>query len=91
MGVLSWLIVGAIAGWLAGSLVPGDERFGPIGHVVLGIVGAIVGGVLAGVVIGGDYINGLDLVTLVVATVGAVIVVLAWRLFLGPGARGSVR
>ena len=48
MGIISWLVVGAIAGWLAGLLVKGDERFGVIGHIVLGIVGALVGGFIAG-------------------------------------------
>src|SRR5215210_3455119 len=43
MGILSWLIVGAIAGWLAGLLVKGDEGMGVIMHIVLGIVGALVG------------------------------------------------
>lgn len=76
MGIISWLIVGAIAGWLAGLLVRGDEGLGIIGHVVLGIVGAIVGGFLAGVVTGGDYITGLNVSTIVVATIGAVLTVL---------------
>ena len=38
---LSWIIVGAIAGWLAGLLVKGDEGLGVIGHVLLGLVGAL--------------------------------------------------
>ena len=41
---LSWIIVGAIAGWLAGLLVKGDEGLGVIGHVLLGLVGALLGG-----------------------------------------------
>jgi uncharacterized membrane protein YeaQ/YmgE (transglycosylase-associated protein family) len=81
MGILSWLVVGAIAGWIAGVLVPGDERFGVIGHIVLGIVGALVGGFIAGLVLGGDYVTGINVSTIVVATVGAVLVVVAWNLF----------
>ncbi len=57
MGIISWLVVGAIAGYLAGLLVKGDESYGLIGHIVLGIVGAVVGGFIAGALTGGDYIT----------------------------------
>lgn len=79
MGIVSWLIVGAIAGWLAGMIVPGDERFGIVGHIVLGVVGALVAGFAAGVVFGGDYITGINIATIVVATIGAVVVVAGWN------------
>jgi uncharacterized membrane protein YeaQ/YmgE (transglycosylase-associated protein family) len=81
MGILSWQIVGAIAGWLAGLLVPGDERFGIVGHIVLGIVGALVGGFIAGVIVGGDYVTGINITTIVVATIGAIVVVIGWNFF----------
>ena len=51
MSIIAWLVVGAIAGWLAGLLVKGDEGLGVIGHIVLGIVGALVGGFLAGLLL----------------------------------------
>jgi uncharacterized membrane protein YeaQ/YmgE (transglycosylase-associated protein family) len=76
MGILSWIIVGAIAGWLAGMLVRGDEGLGIIGHIVLGIVGAIVGGFIVGALTGGDYVTGINITTIVVAAIGAVIVVI---------------
>lgn len=83
MGIISWLVVGAIAGWLAGLLVKGDERLGVIGHVVLGIVGAIVGGFLAGLITGGDYITGINFTTIIVAVIGAIIVVVGWNAIRG--------
>ena len=85
MGLLSWLIVGAIAGWLAGMLVKGDESMGIIGHILLGIVGALVGGFLVGLVTPGgrDYINGINIETIVTATIGAVIAVVLWNAVLG--------
>ena len=76
MGILSWLIVGAIAGWLAGLLVKGDEGLGVLGHIVLGIIGALVGGFIAGILTGGDYLTGINIPTIVVATIGAVIAVI---------------
>jgi uncharacterized membrane protein YeaQ/YmgE (transglycosylase-associated protein family) len=83
MGIVSWLVVGAIAGWLAGLLVRGDESLGVIGHIVLGIVGGLVGGFLAGLVMGGDYITGINPTTIVVATVGAVIAVIGYNALRG--------
>src|SRR5687767_10919809 len=76
MGILSWIVIGAIAGYLAGFLVKGDEGLGIIGHIVLGIVGALVGGFLAGALFNSDPINGpFDVSSIVVATIGAVITV----------------
>ena len=49
MSIIAWIVLGAIAGYLAGFLVKGDEGLGVIGHIVLGIVGALVGGFLASV------------------------------------------
>jgi uncharacterized membrane protein YeaQ/YmgE (transglycosylase-associated protein family) len=90
MGILSWLIVGAIAGWLAGLLVKGDEGMGVIGHILLGIVGAIIGGFLAGVATGGgDYITGINPTTIIVAVIGAVIAVVVWKAVTGRGRVGS--
>jgi uncharacterized membrane protein YeaQ/YmgE (transglycosylase-associated protein family) len=85
MGLLSWLVVGAIAGWLAGQLVKGDESMGIIGHIVLGIVGALVGGFVFGLLVPGDrdFVNGINIETIITATIGAVIAVVVWNAVLG--------
>jgi uncharacterized membrane protein YeaQ/YmgE (transglycosylase-associated protein family) len=84
MGIISWIVVGAIAGWLAGLLVKGDESLGVIGHIVLGIVGGLVGGFIAGLLTGGkDYTTGINVTTIVVAVIGAVIVVIGWNALRG--------
>jgi uncharacterized membrane protein YeaQ/YmgE (transglycosylase-associated protein family) len=89
MGILSWIIVGAIAGWLAGMLVRGDEGLGVIGKIVLGIIGAVVGGFIAGVVSGGnDYITGINIPTIVVATIGAVVTVVLYHALTGRSRTG---
>ena len=79
--IIAWIVLGAIAGWVAGLLVKGDERMGVIGHVVLGIVGALVGGFLANALGFGSGREGGDIVNLqsiIVAIIGAVVVVLVW-------------
>jgi uncharacterized membrane protein YeaQ/YmgE (transglycosylase-associated protein family) len=89
MGIISWLVVGAIAGYLAGFIVKGDESLGVIGHIVLGIVGALIGGFLAGVVTGGnDYITGINVTTIVVAVIGAVIAVVGYNMIRGRSRTG---
>ena len=87
---LSWLIVGAIAGWLAGLLVKGDEGMGVIGHVVLGLVGALVGGYVVGLVTGNDPMDGVfDISTIVTAVIGAVVLVLVGSMLMGRQRSGS--
>jgi len=80
MSLIAWIVLGAIAGYLAGFLVRGDEGMGVLGHIVLGIVGALVGGFLASALFGVDAINGaLDVSSIVTATIGAIIAVLVWN------------
>ncbi len=89
MSIIGWIVVGAIAGYLAGLIVKGDERYGVVGHIVLGIVGALVGGFLAGLVLGGDYTTGVNITTIVVAVIGAVIAVVAFNAITGRSRTGS--
>ena len=85
MNIIAWLVLGAIAGYLAGFLVKGDEGYGVIGHVVLGIVGALVGGFLASLLFNvSDPIQGaLDISTIVVSVIGAIIAVVVFNLVTG--------
>jgi uncharacterized membrane protein YeaQ/YmgE (transglycosylase-associated protein family) len=75
MNIIAWIVLGAIAGYLAGFLVKGDEGLGVIGHIVLGIVGALVGGFLASVLFNIKLDGPLDITTIVVSVIGAIIVV----------------
>ena len=77
MGIIVFLIVGLIAGFIARALVPGPDPMGWLGTMILGIVGSFVGGTLAALVFGGT----LDLSAsgLVGSIIGAIIVLLIWR------------
>jgi uncharacterized membrane protein YeaQ/YmgE (transglycosylase-associated protein family) len=80
MGLLTWIVVGAIAGWSAGKVVKGSG-YGLIGDIVIGVLGALVGGWAAGKFFDvKDPISGFNITTLVVAFLGAVVVLLAVRL-----------
>lgn len=73
MGLITWLIVGGIAGWVAGMLIKGGG-FGLIGNIVIGIIGALLGGWLAGAIFNvQNAITGFNLTTLIVAILGAVL------------------
>lgn len=75
MGILSWIIVGLIAGWLAGLVMKGSG-YGVLGDIILGIIGAVVGGFLASALFNvGDAVTGINITTLIVAFIGAVVVV----------------
>ncbi len=78
MGIIAWIVLGAIAGFITNLLMGGKE--GVIATVILGIVGAVVGGWLMGTVLHVADVTGLNLESLVVAVIGAVIVVAVYRL-----------
>ncbi len=83
MGILAWLVVGLIAGWLA-SMVMRGGGYGLIGDIVVGIVGALIGGFLASTLLNiPDAMTGINITSILVAFVGAVILIAVLRLFSG--------
>jgi uncharacterized membrane protein YeaQ/YmgE (transglycosylase-associated protein family) len=73
MGLLSWIIVGLIAGWLAGLVMKGG--YGIVGDIIIGIVGALLGGFLASALFGVPGVTGINLTSIIIAFLGAVILV----------------
>jgi uncharacterized membrane protein YeaQ/YmgE (transglycosylase-associated protein family) len=71
MGLLLWIIMGALAGWIASILMGTDAQQGAVMNIVLGILGAIAGGFLAGM-FGYPGVTGFNIYSLVIATLGAV-------------------
>jgi len=76
-GIIAWLVIGAIAGWLAGKVVQGGG-FGLIVDIIVGIVGAVIGGYLVGAL--GIAVGGGWIASIVVAAIGAVILLVILRL-----------
>jgi uncharacterized membrane protein YeaQ/YmgE (transglycosylase-associated protein family) len=77
MGIISWIVLGAIAGFLANMVAGGRE--GVIGTILLGIVGAVVGGYLAELLFHKGDVTGVNIESIVIAVVGAIIVLFVWR------------
>jgi uncharacterized membrane protein YeaQ/YmgE (transglycosylase-associated protein family) len=80
MHLLWWILVGLVAGWATGKIMKGSG-YGFIADIVLGIVGAVIGGYIAGA-LGISPVGGL-LYTILIAMVGAVIIVFLFRLIMG--------
>lgn len=86
MGILAWIVLGAIAGFITNLIMGGGE--GVILTILLGIVGAIVGGWLAGTVLKVADVTGINLESIIVAVVGAIIVVIVYRMVAGRRTEG---
>ncbi|MBV34282.1 MAG: GlsB/YeaQ/YmgE family stress response membrane protein [Rickettsiales bacterium] len=84
MGILTWIVVGLVAGALAKLIMPGPDGGGWILTIVLGIVGAFVGGFVGGLLGLGGEATGLNIPTLLTATGGAIIILLLYRTFRKP-------
>ncbi len=79
MGILAWLVVGLIAGWLASRVMRGGG-YGLIGDIIVGVVGALIGGFLASTLLKmPDAVNGINITSILVAFVGAVILLAILR------------
>lgn len=88
MGIIIWLIVGGIVGWLASLIMKRDGSQGIILNVVVGIVGALIGGWLIGPMLGAGSINdGFSVMSFVVSLIGAIILLAIVNLF----TRGKAR
>jgi uncharacterized membrane protein YeaQ/YmgE (transglycosylase-associated protein family) len=82
MGILALIVVGLIAGLLAKLVMPGDDPGGLIVTTLIGIAGAFVGGFVVDI-LGGAGVTGFNIWSILVATIGAVILLAIYRLFAG--------
>lgn len=78
MGVIAWIIFGALAGWLASIIMGNNARQGLVGDILLGIVGAVVGGFLMNL-LGAPGAGGFNVYSLLVAIGGAIVLIAIGR------------
>jgi uncharacterized membrane protein YeaQ/YmgE (transglycosylase-associated protein family) len=80
MGILSWIVVGLIAGWMAGMVMKGGG-YGLIGDIIVGVVGGLLGGWIATSLLHiGASVDGINLESILVAFAGAVVLLVLMRL-----------
>jgi uncharacterized membrane protein YeaQ/YmgE (transglycosylase-associated protein family) len=88
MGILTWIILGALAGAVGKLIMPGDDPGGFIITILLGIAGALVGGFIAAA-LGFGGVTGFNLGSIVIAILGAVLLLLIYRLVVGRRGRSA--
>ena len=82
MGVLSWIVVGAVAGLLAKFLMPGNDPGGFIVTIIVGIVGGLLGGWIS-TAMGWGAMTGFNIKSILIATAGAVLLLVVLRVVRG--------
>lgn len=80
MGIIAWIILGGLAGWIASIITGRNNRMGCLANIVAGIVGAFIGGFLMSF-IGGSGVTGFNLYSFIVAVIGAVVLLVIVGLF----------
>ena len=80
MNIVGWIILGALAGWIASKIMGKDKEMGAAANIVVGIIGAFVGGFLISF-LGGQGLTGFNLWSLIVAVIGAVVLLWIVNLF----------
>jgi uncharacterized membrane protein YeaQ/YmgE (transglycosylase-associated protein family) len=86
VGIVAWILVGLIAGVLAKIAMPGPDPGGIIITIVIGIVGALLGGFILNSLLGGPGVTGFNLSSILVATLGSIILLAIYRLVTRQGA-----
>lgn len=81
-GIISWLIFGALAGWVASMIAGDNARQGWLGNIIVGIIGAFIGGAVFGFLFnGGQFFLGWDPMSFIAAVIGAIILLAILRMF----------
>jgi uncharacterized membrane protein YeaQ/YmgE (transglycosylase-associated protein family) len=81
MGILSWIIFGALAGWVASMVVGRNDQMGCLTNIAVGIIGAMLGGWIFSL-FGGTGVTGFNLPSFIVAVIGAVVFLAVLNLIL---------
>lgn len=82
MGIIGWIILGGLAGWIASMIAGTNKQQGLIGNIVVGIIGGLLGGFILSL-FGVDGVNGFNLWSLAVALLGAVVTLWIWKMIVG--------
>lgn len=79
MGIIAWIIFGALAGWIASIIMKTNAEQGALGNIIVGVLGAIIGGFLMQTLTGTSTMNEFSIGNLLVAIVGAVILLAIYK------------
>ncbi len=82
MGIIGWIILGGLAGWIASMIAGTNKEQGIVGNIAVGIIGGLLGGFVVSL-LGGSGITGFNIWSLLVAVLGAVLAIYIWKAFKG--------
>ena len=82
-GIIMWIVVGALAGWLGSKIMGTDARQGALANIVVGIIGAVVGGFVTQRLLGDNPSNNGFIASSAVALFGSVVVIWVWKAVAG--------
>lgn len=80
MGIIAWIVFGALAGWVASMIAGTNRQMGWLENIVVGIVGAFIGGFLFGILTGRDNYMEFNIGSFIVAVIGALVLLFILRL-----------
>lgn len=80
LGLISWIIIGALSGWIASMVTGNNERMGAGANILVGVIGAFIGGFIMNI-FGGSGVTGFNLWSLFVSVIGAIILLLIVNAF----------
>ena len=83
MGWLAWIIFGALAGWVASMIAGTNRKQGCIVDIIVGVAGAFIGGILVQLLTGRPFDVGFNLISFIVAVIGAIVLLAVLRLIRG--------
>jgi uncharacterized membrane protein YeaQ/YmgE (transglycosylase-associated protein family) len=78
-GIIMWIIIGALAGWIGSKVMGTDGRQSGLANVVVGVIGAVVGGFVSSAFLGDSHSNNGLFASFLVALLGACVVIGAWK------------
>jgi len=82
MGIIGWIILGGLAGWIASMIAGTDRKQGLLANIVVGIIGAFFGGFIFNL-FGGAGVTGFNIWSFIVTVVGSVILLFIWKALTG--------
>lgn len=82
LGIIGWIVLGGLAGWIASMIAGTNKSQGLLGNIIVGIIGAFLGGFIFGL-FGGSGVTGFNFGSFLVALVGAVVLLFIWKAITG--------
>lgn len=82
MGIITWIVLGGVSGWIVSLIMKTNEEQGFFGNIAVGVVGALIGGFLGDKLFGSE-VTGFNISSIVLSVVGGALFVFIWKMLAG--------